>query len=247
MEIERIVKRVQQVLKKSHSTNISSSTMVEILTYSKKIFNDKKHIDIFKEIITTENVRGIYSRLAKVYNVKPQRIIQIEQSIIEKIFLVEAKTTFENIKSNEEKLNVDISKLGLNKKLTNFLEELHCCKIKDIFGLDIEYLKIICATRKINYEEIFERIKVLKITPPKTECGVKLIEELDMSPKAYKYIKENGICTNRELLRNINRLLSNPKLKESTKQQIKNLYERIKEELNETDINEDNINYDKKM
>ena len=168
MEAAKIINRIYDILKKNHRGKISTNTIVEILNYSEEIFNNnQRYIDIFKELITTSQPWGVYLRLAQKYNVKPQRITEIEKQISKNIYLLEAKRFFEQKITNDEKLDAYIGKLGLNNKIMELLEELHCYKIRDIFDIDEIYFKEICKEKNIDCNEIFERIKILKINPPR--------------------------------------------------------------------------------
>lgn len=246
MEIERIVERIYKLSKKNHSATLLPETIMEVLGNSKVIFNsNEKNTTIFKEIIKTPNYKGVHSRLAERYSLKHQRIYLIQDAMIEKMYLRDAITRFEKLETNEEKLNANINTTGLDNKTIELLKELHCEKIKDIFEIEEEYLKEIFRIRQMDYKKLMARLKKLGISAPeKKENHVKLLEELDMTPRAYKYIKENGICTNLDFIRNINNLLNNPKITDVTKKQIKDLYKRVKEELNINEPEEDK-NYNK--
>lgn len=234
MEAAKIINRIYDILKKNHRGKISTNTIVEILNYSEEIFNNnQRYIDIFKELITTSQPWGVYLRLAQKYNVKPQRITEIEKQISKNIYLLEAKRFFEQKITNDEKLDAYIGKLGLNNKIMELLEELHCYKIRDIFDIDEIYFKEICKEKNIDCNEIFERIKILKINPPRKIINkIKLIEELNMPPQTYKFLKKNNINTNQDIVLKIEELICKaPDGKYKIKEQIKRLYDEIIEEF----------------
>lgn len=227
MEKEEIKKRVYKILNKTHSGQITDETMMEIISESKTIVGaSERNSTIFRQIIMNENQKGIYAKLAQIHNIKLQRIFQLEQYMIEKIYLSDAIKYFNKISTNEEKINEDIEKLGLNNKIEKFLKELHCHKIKDIFNIDEEYLKKISIEKNIDYKIIFDRIKKVGLQKPEDkQKHIKNIEDMDMSSKTYKHLKRNNINTNQDLVNKINELLNNPTIPEESKKQIKQLYE----------------------
>lgn len=247
MEIERIVERIYKLSKKNHRTTLLSETIMEVLGNSEKIFNtNEKNTTIFKEIIKTQNCRGVYCRLAERYSVKKQRIFIIQDCMIEKMYLADAKRRFQKLETNEEKLNADINMTGLDNKTLDILTELHCKKVKDIFEIEEKYLKEVFRIRQVEYKRLVIRLNELGISAPeKKDHHVKLLEELDMTPRAYKYIKGNGICTNMDFIRNINSLLNDPKISDVTKKQIKDLYIRVRNELDVIEPEEQNKNFNK--
>ena len=233
MELVRIVERIYERSKKTHRGRLLPETILEILSNSEIIFDsNERSTKIFKEIIKTENPRSIHTILAKEYNIKLQRIFQIEQEMIEKMFLSDAKKRIERLKPGEiEESSIEI--LGFNNKIMDIFEELHCVKIKDLLDIDEEYLKTRCTKLGIDYKIIKNRLKLLNIKPINNrKTYLKPIEELNMPLQTYRFLKKNNINTNQDIILKIDELIRKaPDGRYKIKEQIERLYNEIVEEF----------------
>ena len=233
MEIERIVKRIYERCKKTHRGKLLPETILEVLDNSEIIFeSDERLTKIFKEIIKTENISNIYATLGRKYNLKPQRICQLEHEMIEKMFLADAKKRIKNLKPEEiEESSIEI--LGFNNKIMGVFEELHCKKIKDLLDIDEEYLKVRCMRVNVDYKTITNRLKLFNIKPINNrKIYIKPIEELNMPPQTYRFLKKNNIKTNQDIVVKIDELISiAPDGKYKIKEQVERLYNEIAEEF----------------
>lgn len=163
MEKERIIERIYNISEKTHRTKLLPETLEEVINDSNILF-DSKELDtaIFKEIITMPEQKGFYTIIAKKYNIQNPIITKIQYKMVDKMYLSDSKRRFEKM-SYHEKLEADISLLGLDNKTTDILSNLNCKRVLDIFYLNEKTLQNKCIERGINCKRISERLQVLGI------------------------------------------------------------------------------------
>lgn len=242
IEINQIVKRIFKISEQAKRNKVLPETLLEIVGNSEKLYNsNEKYTYIFRQIATTKNRSGMQNQLAKEYGVRHQRISQIYLSMIERMYLEDAIKRFEKLETNEDKLEASIKNLNLNIDAYNLLIELHCKKIGDIFNIDEDYLNDIFISRQMNYQDIKDRLDILKIINPsapetsKEQKHLKTIEELTIPLKVYRYLKWNHVNTTYDLMIKINNLMLEPSIPEDVKKLIKDLYNK---EIDNSDYNQ---------
>ena len=234
MEREEIIKKIYRKTTRYYRNNIKLSKEVieELFSGSAQLFDmPERDTEIFRKTIGLNTDKCTHKQIAQQYNIKRQRITQIYKKMIDKMYEKDARIRINKTSSNEDLLNSSIQILRFENKILDFLRQNGYTTIKDLFE-NQERIKEICILKGINYENIFNRIKKLGLkTPEDKQQHVKYIEDIDMSPKTYKHLKKNNINTNHDLINNINELMSNPKIPQETKKQIKKIYYNETEKL----------------
>lgn len=226
-------KRIREILSKTHNNHISDDTIKEFINNPNLVLETReKNVQIFNDIIESENERGIYDELAQKYNVDFRRIRQVEKTMIEKLHFYDVKQRIKKL-TKEEILKSSIEILEFDTRTANLLKQIGCTKVEDILTMDKNYLNKKCnVTYGVDYRKVTERIEMLEINENDNQTVyIKPIEELDMLSETYGYLKKKNISTNKELFENIEKLKSDAKEQIIIRKQLKELYEQIKEEF----------------
>ena len=163
MEKEKIIERIYEISEKTHRTELLPETLEQAMSNSKTLFNLKEiETAIFKEIINSSAERGLYTRICEKYNTLSPLLTRMQYKIIDNLFLCDSIARFKKM-NNTEKLESDISLLGLDNRTTDLLKSLKCTRVLDIFYLNEKILKNRCIEKRVNYKKIIERLQILEI------------------------------------------------------------------------------------